>query len=128
MNETTIAGPAPRWSAPPAIAEPVDAKMPAPMIAPTPSAVRSHLPSTRPAVADERQVRLERELTRIAAGLAGQVAARVGGHRAPLQLHRRGPIHDQTDLRLTAAVRHGDRAQRQGGVNRRAGVRAARPA
>src|SRR5215207_1909925 len=43
-NEKTIAGPAPGRAASPTIAVPVVAKMPAPIVAPTPSAVRCHLP------------------------------------------------------------------------------------
>src|SRR5687767_7665570 len=46
-NEKTIAGPAPGRAASPTIAVPVVAKMPAPIVAPTPSAVRCHLPSVR---------------------------------------------------------------------------------
>ena len=48
-----MAGPAPRRTTSPVIdvsptiAVPVVAKIPAPIIAPTPRAVRSHLPSTR---------------------------------------------------------------------------------
>ena len=42
-----MAGPAPGRSWSPTIAVPVVAKMPAPMVAPTPSAVRCHLPSVR---------------------------------------------------------------------------------
>src|SRR5205823_9179866 len=47
MNEKMIAGPAPGRAASPTIAVPVVAKMPAPIVAPTPSAVRCHLPSVR---------------------------------------------------------------------------------
>src|SRR5512146_3050398 len=47
MNENTIAGPAPGRAASPTIAVPVVAKMPAPIVAPTPSAVRCHFPSVR---------------------------------------------------------------------------------
>ena len=47
MNERTIAGPAPGRAASPTMAVPVVAKMPAPMVAPTPSAVRCHLFSDR---------------------------------------------------------------------------------
>ncbi len=43
----TMAGPAPGRSASPTIAVPVVAKMPAPMVAPTPRAVRCHLLSER---------------------------------------------------------------------------------
>src|SRR3954463_16699558 len=43
----TIAGPAPGRRGSPTMAVPVVAKMPAPMVAPTPRAVRCHLPSER---------------------------------------------------------------------------------
>src|SRR5512144_1955245 len=43
MNEKTIAGPAPGRSGSPAMAVPVVAKIPAPIVAPTPRAVRCHL-------------------------------------------------------------------------------------
>jgi hypothetical protein len=42
-----MAGPAPGRSGSPTMAVPVVAKMPAPMVAPTPSAVRCHRPSER---------------------------------------------------------------------------------
>src|SRR5438477_5815201 len=47
MNEQMIAGPAPGRAASPTIAVPVVAKMPAPIVAPTPRAVRCHFPSVR---------------------------------------------------------------------------------
>src|ERR1044071_3397012 len=43
MNESTMAGPAPGRAGSPTIAVPVVAKIPAPIVAPTPSAVRCHL-------------------------------------------------------------------------------------
>src|SRR6478672_5920397 len=45
--ETMRAGPAPVWPSEPAAAEPVDEKIPAPMIAPIPSAVSCHFPRER---------------------------------------------------------------------------------
>src|SRR5687767_14404216 len=42
-----IAGPAPGRSGSPTMAVPVVAKIPAPIVAPTPNAVRCHLPSVR---------------------------------------------------------------------------------
>ncbi len=42
-----MAGPAPGRAASPTMAVPVVAKMPAPMVAPTPRAVRCHLPRVR---------------------------------------------------------------------------------
>src|SRR5690349_15446267 len=47
MKEKMTAGPAPGRAASPTIAVPVVAKIPAPMVAPTPSAVRCHLPRVR---------------------------------------------------------------------------------
>src|SRR5260221_6190989 len=47
MKESTIAGPAPGRAGSPTMAVPVVAKMPAPIVAPTPRAVRCHLLSVR---------------------------------------------------------------------------------
>src|ERR1051326_4347762 len=47
MKESTMAGPAPGRAGSPTMAVPVVAKIPAPIVAPTPSAVRCHLLSVR---------------------------------------------------------------------------------
>src|ERR1051325_4526909 len=47
MKESTMAGPAPGRAGSPTMAVPVVAKIPAPIVAPTPSAVRGHLLSVR---------------------------------------------------------------------------------
>src|SRR6185503_2087611 len=47
MNETIAPGPAPTWLAPPPMTSPRLEKMPAPMMAPTPSIVRSKAVSVR---------------------------------------------------------------------------------